>query len=319
MITRWRPVFVLAGMLAGPAVGLDLALPVGAREIGTRNSAADVFAAPVAPYDGVSVPAIRIEGDVQRRVYRLENTSQTPLQILAPVRDQLNSQGLSVVLDCPDTACGGFDFRFGIETLPAPTMFVNLRSFHALTAVRGPPNAPEQAISILVSTSGTVAYVQVISAGPSPLGVDTSTPARPQIPLPQSQPQTDIPVTSLVQAFTAKGSAVLAGVDFAPGAAALQDTQAPSMGELAQVMNAQPGLRILLVGHTDTDGQLAANIALSRARASAVRAELILSYGIAPNRIEAEGAGYLAPISSNATAEGRALNRRVEAVVLGPE
>ena len=71
-----------------------------------------------------------------------------------------------------------------------------------------------------------------------------------------------------------------------------------------------------LVGHTDDTGALQANVAVSTRRAEAVRARLIETYGVAANRIEAQGAGYMAPITSNATPEGRDINRRVEAVLL---
>ena len=77
-------------------------------------------------------------------------------------------------------------------------------------------------------------------------------------------------------------------------------------------------MRIALVGHTDTVGGLEANINVSRARARSVRQRLIESYGIAEERLDAEGMGYLAPVASNLTAEGRDQNRRVEVVLLGP-
>jgi OOP family OmpA-OmpF porin len=75
-------------------------------------------------------------------------------------------------------------------------------------------------------------------------------------------------------------------------------------------------MRLALVGHTDDTGDLQANTSVSTRRAQAVRTRLINAHGVASDRIEAQGVGYLAPITSNATAEGRDLNRRVEAVLL---
>ncbi|WP_236951445.1 OmpA family protein [Ketogulonicigenium robustum] len=71
-----------------------------------------------------------------------------------------------------------------------------------------------------------------------------------------------------------------------------------------------------MVGHTDATGALAANQAVSTARAAAVRQRLINENGVNPAQLDAAGAGYLAPRASNADADGRALNRRVEVVVL---
>lgn len=84
-------------------------------------------------------------------------------------------------------------------------------------------------------------------------------------------------------------------------------------------MERRPNLRIAIVGHTDTVGGLEANIAVSRARASAVRDRLIERYDVAPNRIEAGGMGYLSPVASNLTPEGREMNRRVEVILLGED
>ena len=85
------------------------------------------------------------------------------------------------------------------------------------------------------------------------------------------------------------------------------------------MLKAEPDLRVALVGHTDAVGSLDANTALSRRRAEAVRDRLVQSYDVAPGRVEAQGAGYLAPRASNLTEAGREQNRRVEVVVLSAE
>jgi outer membrane protein OmpA-like peptidoglycan-associated protein len=68
------------------------------------------------------------------------------------------------------------------------------------------------------------------------------------------------------------------------------------------------------VGHTDSVGSLEANLALSRARAEAVVTALQARFGVAAGRAVPAGVGPLAPVASNATDAGRALNRRVEVV-----
>jgi len=75
-----------------------------------------------------------------------------------------------------------------------------------------------------------------------------------------------------------------------------------------------PDLKIAVVGHTDNVGGYETNLDLSRQRADAVVAELVAAYGVAADRLFAAGASFLAPIASNETDEGRALNRRVELV-----
>ena len=69
-------------------------------------------------------------------------------------------------------------------------------------------------------------------------------------------------------------------------------------------------------GQADADGDLASNQALSERRARSVVERLVADYGASRAQLTADGVGYLVPIATNATPEGRTANRRVEAVVL---
>ncbi|MEP4553568.1 OmpA family protein, partial [Tateyamaria sp.] len=93
----------------------------------------------------------------------------------------------------------------------------------------------------------------------------------------------------------------------------------PELATLAELLQARRGLRIAVVGHTDTEGGLQANINISRARAQAVRSALINTFNAPAAQIDAEGMGYLAPIASNLTPDGRDANRRVEVIVLSDD
>ncbi|MGV6839710.1 MAG: OmpA family protein, partial [Planktomarina sp.] len=115
------------------------------------------------------------------------------------------------------------------------------------------------------------------------------------------------------------GHFALEDLSFATGADALSDDDVPSLVELAEYLSANPHRTITLVGHTDSTGAAAANLALSQKRARAVRSVLIDRYGIDADRIKAEGVGDLAPRASNSTDEGRRLNRRVEVIIRATE
>jgi OOP family OmpA-OmpF porin len=112
-----------------------------------------------------------------------------------------------------------------------------------------------------------------------------------------------------------KGSVVLNGLDFGSGAADLTEGHYPSLAALADWLKANPSETVALVGHTDTSGGLDSNIQISKRRAGSVRKRLIEVYGIPSAQIDAQGVGYLSPIASNETEEGRQLNRRVEAIL----
>ncbi|HHX33777.1 MAG TPA: OmpA family protein [Gammaproteobacteria bacterium] len=84
---------------------------------------------------------------------------------------------------------------------------------------------------------------------------------------------------------------------------------------LAEFMKQYPQTATTVEGHTDSVGNAAYNQKLSERRASAVRDTLVNQYGVEADRINAVGYGKERPVADNATSEGRAINRRVEASV----
>jgi outer membrane protein OmpA-like peptidoglycan-associated protein len=86
-----------------------------------------------------------------------------------------------------------------------------------------------------------------------------------------------------------------------------------TLREILAVLQAQPSLKLLIAGHTDSTNTDAHNLRLSQQRADAVVLWLV-THGVAPLRLTARGFGKSQPVADNATAAGRALNRRVELV-----
>ncbi len=130
---------------------------------------------------------------------------------------------------------------------------------------------------------------------------------------------TDAPTlaaATIAEQLEQNGHAVLSDLTFKPGSSDLGDGPFPSLAELARYLRDHPDRHIALVGHSDAQGSLATNIALSEQRALSVRKRLIEKYGVTPKQLLAKGVGYLSPIASNLTEAGRTLNRRVEAVLI---
>ena len=311
----WRALALLL-VAAGPVAALDLSLPSNARQTVTRNTNPDAYSAPIGVFDGETVPMQVVEGAVDRAAWRIDSPGLTPVQVIRPLRAQMVDAGFEIVLDCAADACGGFDFRFATEILPGPNMYVNLRAFHMVTGLKG----AGEVVTLLASTSATTAYVQIVHAGGGADEGLTVVPAAVPAPVVLAAPEPPEPVAELSfgERLRAEGHVVLADLDFASGSTDLGPGPFESLAVLRQFLEAEPEMRIALVGHTDTVGGLEANINVSRARARSVRQRLIESYGIAEERLDAEGMGYLAPVASNLTAEGRDQNRRVEVVLLGP-
>jgi OOP family OmpA-OmpF porin len=108
-----------------------------------------------------------------------------------------------------------------------------------------------------------------------------------------------------------EGVLILEGVTFEAGGSMLTTEARAILDRVAASLIAYPTVVIEVAGHTDNTGSRAHNLALSLARAVAVRRYLI-SRGVSGEVLLAKGYGPDDPVASNATPEGRAQNRRVE-------
>jgi len=109
----------------------------------------------------------------------------------------------------------------------------------------------------------------------------------------------------------------IGGVQFATGTANLTTAAREGLARFSGIVASYPGLRFMVEGHTDNTGSVAVNNELSLRRAIAVR-DYLIGQGVAASSIDVEGLGSARPVADNATAEGRARNRRVEIIVSGP-
>ena len=112
----------------------------------------------------------------------------------------------------------------------------------------------------------------------------------------------------------ATGHMAIYGVLFDTGSATIKPESAPVLAEIARLLESRPSMNLLVVGHTDNQGDFEFNMGLSSQRANSVTRYLIKTHGIDAARLQSAGVGFLAPVASNDTPDGRAKNRRVELV-----
>lgn len=98
---------------------------------------------------------------------------------------------------------------------------------------------------------------------------------------------------------------------FASGKDVLRPEAINNLNQIAEIIRKYPEDRLKVIGHTDSDGSNELNAALSQRRAEAVRAQLVKG-GVPQEYINTYGMGEAQPVASNATAEGKQLNRRVD-------
>ena len=119
---------------------------------------------------------------------------------------------------------------------------------------------------------------------------------------------------SLREQLDENGKIVTHGILFDSGSAQIKGESFKTLKNIGQLLADDPGLRLSIEGHTDSDGADDSNLTLSKNRAESVRAFLIDEYGVAEDRLEAKGWGESKSIDTNETPEGKANNRRVELV-----
>ncbi len=113
-----------------------------------------------------------------------------------------------------------------------------------------------------------------------------------------------------------EGKLVTRGILFDVNSDKIKAESYGSLKEIAQVLKDNAGVKVKIVGYTDSDGDDNANLALSKKRAAAVKNSLSKDFGIDATRMETDGKGETQPVSPNTTAEGKANNRRVEFIKL---
>ncbi|MBX3240660.1 MAG: PD40 domain-containing protein [Chitinophagaceae bacterium] len=134
-------------------------------------------------------------------------------------------------------------------------------------------------------------------------------------PLAQSAADSTYTIDIGLQPIEANASIVLNNIFFDINKYELQPQSLSELDRVVQMLNDNPGIKILIGGHTDNTGDASNNLRLSENRAKAVVAYLV-SKGIDAKRLQAKGFGSTKPVADNTTEEGKLLNRRTELSVI---
>lgn len=293
------------------AHGLDLDFSATAELVHTTVAQEGQHPLATGPWTADGLPTTQARGVVQELTWQITGDDITTMALTTDLQTQLEAQGYTIDFACFADACGGFDFRHALPVGQAPEMHVDLGDFHYLSASHADG---EGHAALMISRGGSTGFVHLALIQPAdtvaaPVIQSTRTP-EPTI--------TTLAADDLVAQLTTMGSAPLDDLQFETGASALSGDRYASLVTLAAFLAEDPSRSVVLVGHTDALGSLSANIALSEARARAVRQFLTVELGVDPTQVEARGIGFLSPRASNTTPEGREANRRVEVVLADP-
>jgi outer membrane protein OmpA-like peptidoglycan-associated protein len=237
----------------------------------------------------------RLEGRVTRIAYRT-GAGPSMLEVSRNFETQLAKAGFETLIACDADDCGGLAFARAFDVLPLPQMWVDGFDYRYY-AGRKTGGGQETYAVVVTSKNNDRIFTQLTVA------------------VVGAMENKMVDAAAMAKGLGEKGHIALYGILFDTDKAIIKPESAPTLAEMAKLLTGQPDLKVFIVGHTDSQGTYEHNMTLSRLRAEAVAAALATSHRIARNRLYTAGIGYLAPVGSNASEDGRALNRRVELVV----
>jgi OmpA-OmpF porin, OOP family len=315
-------ILVLVSLSVGAARGADvpgsrdhplLKRYEGSRIYEYRSKAFDEFALPIGAFMGGAIPTRKLEGAVTTIVY-LAPVGRSPLEVLRNYTDALQAEGYTILFEgrgAKELTTGlgnvtGHKTELGMLGGHSEQRFVALErrrpegdvhvAIHALPAEYNLGWYTTHGIRTPIERGQVLFRVDVIESRP------------------MEQKMVVVSADSMAQSLGAQGSVSLYGIYFDSGSARVDPASAETLGEIARLLQAQPGLTLLVVGHTDNVGEFDFNRELSQRRAAAVVEALVAGHRVARARLLPFGASFASPKASNRSEEGRAQNRRVELV-----
>lgn len=251
------------------------------------------------------------EGKITR-IFYVAPPGKTGIEVYRNFESALVHGGFKVGYACAGdggaNGCGGFNFAsYLIDPLLDPMHARNLM-IDALKALNGDVrylsahlerDAGNVDVSLLVSAGDRTPpgiLLQIVDAKPMATG------------------QVSVDAKAMSEGLSGKGHVALYGIHFTSDSATLGKDSDHTLQEMAKLLEAHPELKVFIVGHTDNTGNASHNAILSEKRAASVMKALSGRYHISTTRLAAKGLGPYAPVASNSSAKGKALNRRVELV-----
>jgi OOP family OmpA-OmpF porin len=110
------------------------------------------------------------------------------------------------------------------------------------------------------------------------------------------------------------GKIITHGIYFDVSSDVIKGESYKTLADIGTMLTDDPALKLSIEGHTDSDGDDASNLDLSKRRAESVKKYLVENYKVDASRLASNGLGESKPIDVNTTPEGKANNRRVELV-----
>ena len=258
---------------------------------------------------GKIVPAKKqpLEGKVTRLLY-VGPEGRSSLEVFRNYQAAFKQAGFETLYSCSAAECGQ---NFLMVVYPgnrylkiAPgysrgTLSTNIRDLYYLAGKKS-TEAGDVYISLFIALHNAAntpnALLEIVETKAMDTGMVT------------------VSADQMAEGIETTGHIALYGIHFDFNSAEIKPESDPALQEISKMLKQKQSLKLLVVGHTDNQGGYDYNMGLSQRRADAVVKKLISTHGIEASRLKPAGVGYLAPVASNDTEDGKAKNRRVELV-----
>ncbi len=268
-------------------------------------------------YDELRIPNRRVTGEERRatgrylgpgnsleakgravRIRYVGPVNVSTLEVNRNFEEKLKSRGFETLFFCRTQDCGGSDLWFGVtEQSTGSGLPSNWENQTYLAAQLKRPEG-DVFVSVLSVAQGGEIHTLVDVVETRPITLDRIV---------------FVDASAMQKSIAETGRVALYGILFDTDRAEIKPESKPTIDEIVKFLRANPGLNVIVAGHTDSQGAFDYNVELSRRRAASVVAALT-AQGIGAARLTAFGAGMASPVASNDNDQGRARNRRVEIV-----
>lgn len=275
----------------------------------------DEFELPLGPAvwgaDGVKVPKEKatLEGRITRILYRGPDGKST-LDIVSNYQSALEGAGFETLYKCGSDCGNSFE-----ALLYGPTEKRIRKTETSGSAFDIPQDV--RFLAARLTDSDRVVHVAVLAAYDNGFGALSKRPVTLLQIIEAKSMDTGmvtVDADAIGKGIDATGHMAIYGVQFDTNSSRIKVDSSPVLAEIAKLLESRPSLNLLVVGHTDNQGEFEYNMNLSNQRAHSVVNHLVERHGIDKGRLNAAGVGYLAPVATNDSPDGRARNRRVELV-----
>ena len=248
-----------------------------------------------------------VEGDVTRIRYAAP-VGRTSLEVFRNYETALKEAKFEILYSCVKAACGDADtFAQTLYGVGAVPLTLNQKS-QAFLSARLQRMSGDVYVRLFTVENHSWASEAKMQEGQVVAQLDIV-----QTKTMQSGMVT-VDANGMRKSIRDTGRVALYGIFFESGKSEMKAESKPALDEIAKLMKLETSMRLLVVGHTDTDGTLPSNQSLSEQRARAVVVQLTTIHKIAAARLTPVGVGFAAPVATNRTSDGKAKNRRVELV-----